>query len=360
MDTGSFSTCLYVGVLVLFLVVGMPAVDVLLCRKIGLNPVGGKNRTLKSNRWYVVRRVVLFLCFAVYIAAFLYVTLLSRDAADDYQVHTELFSNFVDSLIDFGILGEIINAVSSGAMELPADPPSLDFSGITQVILNILLFVPMGYLLPYLFRWFRRGAKLRATVASFLISLCVENVQLVTKLGYYDLDDLITNTLGGFIGGVLFVTFAFWVTHPGWRKERKRYRQWRKNAKERTLYPFAKNMTLSRTFLRATDEGDIWDFYVNKLGFRLVGMLAPEDRDGAVYLLELGDYQLEILCANGDEVLEHQHLVISVTRPDKVRKRLEGNGIAVGPYMQDPFTGMNCFGFDAPDDVKVIILAQDE
>ena len=360
MDTGSFSTCLYVGILVLIMVVGMPLVDTLLCRKLGLSPVGGRNRTLKSNRVYVIRRIVLFLCFAVYLAGFLYVTLLSRDASDDYQVHTELFSNLVDSLIDFGILGEIINLVSSGAIELPADPPSLDFSGITQVILNIMLFIPMGYLLPYLFSWFRRGVKLKTTVASFMVSLCVENVQLVTKLGYYDLDDLITNTLGGFLGGLLFMTFAFWVTHPGWRKARKEYRRWKKNAKARTLYPFAKNMTLSRTFIRGTDEGAIRDFYVDKLGFRIVGQLAAEDKDGSVYLLELGNYQLEVACSEEQTALEHQHLVISVKKPEKVRKRLEKNGIAVSPYMQDPFTGLNCFGFDAPDDVKVVILAQDE
>lgn len=360
MDTGSFSTCLYFGVLVLILVVGVPLVDTFFCRRLSLNPVGGKNRTLGSNRAYVLRRICLFLGFAVYLAGFLYVTFFSREAADDYLVHCDLFKNFVDSVIDFGILGYIINEISNGAVILPSDLPELDFSGITQVILNIILFIPMGYLLPYLFAWFRKGVKLKVTVASFLISLTVENVQLVTKLGYYDLDDLVTNTLGGFFGGLLFLTFAFWVTHPDWRKVRKEYRRWKRNARKRTLYPFAKDMTLSRTFLRATDETVIQDFYVTKLGFRVIGKLVPEDRDGAVYLLELGSYQVEILCANEDEELEPQNLIISVKKPDKVRKRLEKNGLAVTPYAQDPFTGLNSFMFDAPDNVKVIILAQDE
>ena len=360
MDTGSFSTCLYFGALVLVLVVGVPLIDTFFCRKLELNPVGGKNRTLKSNRAYVLRRICLFLGFAVYLSGFLYVTFFSREAADDYQVHCDLFKNFVDSVIDFGILGCIINEVSNGAVILPSDLPELDFSGITQVILNIILFIPMGYLLPYLFAWFRKGVKPKVTLASFLISLSVENVQLVTKLGYYDLDDLVTNTFGGFLGGLLFMTFAFWVTHPDWRKDRKEYKRWKKNAKERTLYPFAKDMTLSRTFLRATDEASIQDFFVGKLGFRVVGKLIPEDRDGAVYLMELGNCQVEILCADEEADMGPQNLIIAVKKPDKVRRRLEKNGIDTSPYLQDPFTGLNSFMFEAPDNVKVIILAQDE
>ena len=91
-----------------------------------------------------------------------------------------------------------------------------------------------------------------------------------------------------------------------------------------------------------------------------MGQILPEDSEGTVFLMELGNNQVEILCSNREESLEPQHLIISVTKPDKVRLRLESSGIAVGPYTQDPFTGLNCFGFDAPDNVKVVILAQDE
>lgn len=361
MDYGSLKTCLYITVLVLFLVVGIPFIDTLICRKIGLNPVGGKNRTLASNRLYVVRRIFLFVGFAIYLAGFLYTTLFSRAAAADYKVHIDLFRKFLDSLIDFGALGYILGLVSGGHIQLPTEVTATNINGITELYLNIMLFVPMGYFLPYLFRWFRRDdIKLKSTVASFLISLSLENIQLITRRGYYDIDDIIANTLGGFLGGALFITFAFVVTHPDWRKERVRFKRWSKNAKQRTLYPFAKNMTISRTFLRATDETNIWDFYVQKLGFRVVGQLIPEDSLGTVFLMELGHSQVEILCSNQDETLDPQSLIISVTKPDKVRSRLKDSGIDVGPYAQDPFTGLNCFSFDAPDNVRVVILAQDE
>ena len=43
------------------------------------------------------------------------------------------------------------------------------------------------------------------TFISFLSSLSVELLQLVTKLGSCDVDDIIMNTLGGFFGYILFV-----------------------------------------------------------------------------------------------------------------------------------------------------------
>ena len=221
-----------------------------------------------------------------------------------------------------------------------------------------MLFIPMGYLLPYTFRWFRIKVKTRPVIASFLISLAVENLQLVTKHGYYDVDDLITNTIGGFLGMVLFLLFAFRVTHPNWIEEGIRYRRWKRNARWRTLYPFARKVDLSRTVLFATDESKIWDFYVMKLGFRLVKQLVPEDGPGTSFLLELGSSQVEIRCSNTSETLHEQNLVISTRKIGRVRKRLEKNGITPGPEEQDPYTGVRRFFFDAPDGVRIMILGE--
>lgn len=40
--------------------------------------------------------------------------------------------------------------------------------------------------------------------AKFLASLLVESIQLVSKLGSFDVDDIMLNTLGGILGYVLF------------------------------------------------------------------------------------------------------------------------------------------------------------
>ena len=63
---------------------------------------------------------------------------------------------------------------------------------------NILLFIPLGFLLP---RVFPRLQSLKNTLlCTAVIILCVEISQLFTLLGYCDIDDLILNTLGAAIG----------------------------------------------------------------------------------------------------------------------------------------------------------------
>ncbi|MFS0706062.1 VanZ family protein [Cellulomonas sp. 179-A 9B4 NHS] len=71
--------------------------------------------------------------------------------------------------------------------------------------LNLVLFVPLGVLLPLLVPGLRtRGVVL----AGALVSLAVELVQLVAGLAVgggrvSDVDDLLANTLGALVGGVL-------------------------------------------------------------------------------------------------------------------------------------------------------------
>ena len=43
---------------------------------------------------------------------------------------------------------------------------------------------------------------------SFGLSLCVETFQLITKVGSFDVDDLLLNTLGGLAGYIMFVVCA--------------------------------------------------------------------------------------------------------------------------------------------------------
>lgn len=67
---------------------------------------------------------------------------------------------------------------------------------------NVLCFMPFGFVIPILSVRQRRLWKV--TLLSFLCSLVVEVTQYVTKLGVFDVDDLLLNTIGGFLGYVLF------------------------------------------------------------------------------------------------------------------------------------------------------------
>ncbi len=70
------------------------------------------------------------------------------------------------------------------------------------ILLNILLFVPFGYLLPVL--WKKADRWWKTMLLGFALSLAVELLQLVTRLGMFDVDDLINNTIGAGVGYLLF------------------------------------------------------------------------------------------------------------------------------------------------------------
>ncbi|MBQ3392926.1 MAG: VanZ family protein [Lachnospiraceae bacterium] len=357
LNANRLSTNILITVLVVLLVTLLPAIDIKICRRLGLNLWGGPSTNPDAERLLRVRRLILYAILLVYLAGFTYVVFFSRTAGQDYLVHTALFQDLVGSVrIDYGLVDIIRIMFTEGISEALSHIRIVTPAGITQVYMNIMLFVPMGYLLPYVFAWFRARVHYRPVIACFVISFIVENLQLITKRGFYDLDDLVTNTLGGLIGQWLYILIAYVVTHPDWRRERRQYRLWRKNAHKRTLYPFARKVHLSRTVLAATDESRIWDYYVRKLGFRVISQLVPEDSDKTAFLLELGSSQVEIRCSNKAEDLPEQNLVISVTRLKRVRERLEMNGIHPGPMTRDPFTGLACFSWEGPDHVRISVL----
>ena len=75
------------------------------------------------------------------------------------------------------------------------------YSILTEIVLNILMLIPVGFLLPFLVRK-------HTVLYGFLCSLCIEVFQLVTKRGYFEIDDLIHNTLGVVIGVGLYRLFV--------------------------------------------------------------------------------------------------------------------------------------------------------
>lgn len=73
---------------------------------------------------------------------------------------------------------------------------------ITNLAGNILVFSPMGILIPIFMK--RRVGILYIGGASFLLSFFIETVQLVFKIGVFDVDDLMMNTAGGLIGYLVY------------------------------------------------------------------------------------------------------------------------------------------------------------
>ena len=73
---------------------------------------------------------------------------------------------------------------------------------ITEILLNILLFVPMGFLVPALQESFRRWWKVLLLGLGF--SLFIECTQLVLHIGCFDTADLVHNALGAVVGFVIW------------------------------------------------------------------------------------------------------------------------------------------------------------
>lgn len=73
-----------------------------------------------------------------------------------------------------------------------------------NIILNILLFVPFGFLLPH--NWERCQKGYRTILIGFCVSMCIELVQYITKIGICELDDIFNNTLGVWIGYGIYKT----------------------------------------------------------------------------------------------------------------------------------------------------------
>ena len=82
--------------------------------------------------------------------------------------------------------------------------------GMSAVMLNILgnvaAFIPLGMILPVItpFIHIYPGAA-QTVIAGFVYSLLVEITQMLTKVGSFDVDDLMLNTLGTAVGYLLFI-----------------------------------------------------------------------------------------------------------------------------------------------------------
>lgn len=79
----------------------------------------------------------------------------------------------------------------------------------TEAVENLVLFIPFVILLLWVLKANGGIAKTIAFSVSvtFCFSLSIEFLQLFLKLGTFQLSDLFYNTLGGFIGGIIYFTY---------------------------------------------------------------------------------------------------------------------------------------------------------
>jgi len=142
----------------------------------------------KKKRWHLVYVVV----FTVYLALLAYFLFFS-----DIFGRTVAFDEYRYNLKPFAEISRYFTYVR--------DKHYIMF--FINIVGNVALFVPFGFLFSYISgkHSHRIG---RAFFATFLVTvlfcLLIELTQLVTKVGVFDVDDIIMNTAGSVIGCILY------------------------------------------------------------------------------------------------------------------------------------------------------------
>lgn len=85
---------------------------------------------------------------------------------------------------------------------------------LKNILGNIIVFMPFGFLFPLAYP--RGKGLIRMFVIAVFSTLLIENFQLITMLGAFDIDDIILNVLSMLTGYVLIVSlerFSFKGKH---------------------------------------------------------------------------------------------------------------------------------------------------
>lgn len=131
----------------------------------------------KDTRKFPFARVILWLALTGYVAVVLSVTLLRGHGSGAGNLH--LFRAWLEAWNNFS------------------------FKNWANVLLNVAMFMPLGVLLPWVHRLFRKWYVM--LLSGFGFSLFIEVIQLITNRGLFDVDDLFANTLGAVFGYGVFM-----------------------------------------------------------------------------------------------------------------------------------------------------------
>ena len=355
LDANSLTTNVLVTALVAILVILMPWADRKICGKLGLNLRGGVSTNPRADRLLKARQWILTAGIAVYLFIFAWLAFLSRSASDSFLVHVAPVEDLKNAFRTDHGFSDVFSRLFTEGFSAFANVRLVRPEDIAQFYMNVMVFVPIGYLLPYTFRWFRERVWTRPVGVCFLISFFTENMQLLSRRGLYDLDDMISNTLGGLTGQILYIFLAYALTHPNWRSDLRASRSWRKKARKRALYPCRLAIGANCTVLRGTDRQAVWDFYVRGLGYRPVRRTRDGEEEENNLMLVLGESRIEIRCDGGWEPVQEQTLRISAAGLHRIRENLLEKGIDPGTYEKDPYTGRRELRFTGPDNVRIIM-----
>ena len=135
-------------------------------------------RSLKGKRpysfWYVLLKTGIFAILGIYVSYLVALTLSGRQEGSRVGLI---------NLVPFKTISQL------GRFSL-------------EEAENIALFMPLGFIVPFVWKYFR--GFFRTTLIGFFTSVLIETTQLLTSRGFFDIDDIMLNTLGAAIGYIIF------------------------------------------------------------------------------------------------------------------------------------------------------------
>jgi len=131
-------------------------------------------------------RLVCILLFVLYIALLAYLLFLSPAFGRKQDIVREY------NLLPFYTIGNYIQKRSFISQKI----------FITNIVGNVIAFMPMGFLIPIIEK--KNKSFWKVLAGSAIISFFVEAMQYVFSVGSFDVDDIILNSLGGAAGFIIY------------------------------------------------------------------------------------------------------------------------------------------------------------
>ena len=131
-------------------------------------------RSGKFNKSQLTEAIIL----SAYVVVLLYLTIFGRYSHPEYTYQIHIYKSYKHLLEQF------------------------DWQGIRQIIINIAMMIPVGFLLPVLIK--NKYKYLLTLISALILILFIEIMQMVMQCGSFEVDDVINNLIGTIIGMLIF------------------------------------------------------------------------------------------------------------------------------------------------------------
>ena len=143
---------------------------------------------------YDKRQLIVSIVLSVYVVILLYFTVFGRYSHPEYAYQIHIYKSYKHLLEQF------------------------DWQSIRQIIINIAMMIPVGFLLPVLIK--NKYKYLLTLISALILILFIESMQLVMQCGTFEVDDVVNNLLGTAIGLMLYKIFST-IYHKSKSQEEK-------------------------------------------------------------------------------------------------------------------------------------------